>query len=240
MKNKFYFKRFCALERYHAKETMRYGVLLFSIILGTYLVTCLLSYMGHTDSTLFVKRIGLLLFLFAPCLFERKMNSYNSVIDWMLPASVLEKYLHIWLKYYVITPVVIIVSSALLFAVNQSLPGNEPVIYETLMVDYSSVWLVAVFQPIFFTGYFFFEKRNFIYSLLISITLLLVSGVIISVMETFMPENMEINNLLTNPIYSIQLPKRYQMLITASTYAPILFAIGLWMSSYRLLKERNS
>lgn len=242
MKNKFSFNRFCALEQYYAKETIVFCVILFSIISGTYLITLYLNISENIDSAPFVKRIGLLLFLFSPCIFERRMNSYNSILDFMLPSSVFEKYLHIWIKYYLISPMVIVLSIMLMFFLNKILINDNAFSYETINTfrfDYSFIWLIAVFQPVFFTGYFFFKKRFFIKSLCISFIIIIASVAIISIMEYFIPDGVVINNLLANPIYSVPLSKEFDFLINISTFFPLVFVIGLWISSYMLFKEKE-
>lgn len=242
MNNKFSLKRFCALEKYYAKETIIFCVILFSIITGTYIITLYLNVSENVDSAPFVKRIGLLLFLFSPCIFERRMNSYNSILDFMLPSSVFEKYLHIWIKYYLISPIVIISSILLMFFITRTFLSEDIFTYKvmsTLNFDYSFIWLTAVFQPVFFTGFFFFRKRFFLKSLFASIITVIISVTIISAMGYFIPENVEINNLLANPIYSIPLSEKFHLLIKISTFFPLLFVASLWVSSYILFKEKE-
>jgi hypothetical protein len=242
MNRYFNFRRFFALEKYYAKETIIFCILLFSIIAGTYIITLYLNVSESIDSAPFVKRIGLLLFMFSPCLFEKRMNSYNSVLDFMLPSSVLEKYLHLWIKYYIISPMVITLSVILMFFITKILFGGQMFVNEVLSAfsfDYSFIWLIAVFQPVFFTGYFLFKKKFFLKSLTSSLIIIIISVTIISLMEYFIPEGVEINNLLANPIYNFPLSDEHQFAIEVSTFFPLIFVVGLWISSYMLFKEKE-
>lgn len=242
MNDIFSIKRFKALEKYYAKETLWFCFLLFSIMAGTYLVAFYLNLAENMESAPFVKRIGLLLYMFSPCLFEKKLDSYNSMLDFLLPSSAFEKYLHIWLKYYLITPVMIILSTFFLFTITGMLQEGDLFVHEiltTFSFDYSFIWMITVFQPVFFTGYFLFKKRPFLMSFLSTVALIFSSGLLISMLNFLIPEKVEINNWLSNPIYSFPVYGAYRFFIPATTFFPIVFVVALWITSYRLLKEKE-
>lgn len=242
MNNRFSLSRFKTLERYHAKENVWFCLLLFAIASGTYLIAFYLNLAENMQTAPFIKRIGLLIYMLAPCLFERPLNSYHSTIDFLLPCSTIEKYLHLWLKYCLVTPVILILSTLFLFTVSRLFQGSDLFIRDvcgSFSFDYSFICMTTVFQPIFFTGYFLFKKKALLKSLLSIIAFLLTSTLFISLLEYLLPEKIEINNLLANPIYNFPVSGTYSFLIHASTFFPIIFVIGMWITSYRLLKEKE-
>lgn len=238
----FSLSRFKTLEQYHAKESLLFCLLLFTIISGTYLIAFYLNQAENMETAPFIKRIGLLVYMLSPCLFERKLNSYNSTLEFLLPCSPFEKYLHLWLKYCLATPVVILLSTLFLLTASRIGQGGDLFIRDllgTFSGDYSFLWMTAVFQPVFFTGYFFFRKKALLQSLLSTIAILLTSAILVSLLAGILPEKVEINNLLANPIYSFPVSGKYSFLIQASTFFPVFFVVGMWIASYRLLKEKE-
>ena len=105
----FNLKRFLLLEQYKRNETGRH--LLWSAAVVSFIcILCILydinrggSYYGkHTSATEF-SRYVLWFILIAPCLLETNFSKRSSTLDILLPASAFEKFLHIWIKYLLLT-----------------------------------------------------------------------------------------------------------------------------------------
>lgn len=242
MNNRFCFSRFKMLEKYHAKESLLFCLLLCAILSGVYLIAYYLNQAENMETAPFIKRIGLLVYMLAPCLFERPLNSYNSTLEFLLPCSTEEKYLHLWLKYCLVTPGVLILSALFLFTVTGLFQGGDLFMRDilgTFALDHSFLWMTTVFQPVFFTGYFLFKKRVLLKSLASTIALFLTTALLIGLLEYMVPAKVEINNALANPIYNFPVSATYRFLIHLSTFFPVCFVVGMWIVSYRLLKEKE-
>ena len=116
----FNLKRFFLLEQYKKQETGRHLLWSAGIVLGICLLCMMYDinkgssyYIEHTQA-FSLSRYVLWFLCIAPCLLEINITKQTSTLYLLMPASVFEKFLHLWMKYILIIPLFCILLIAVL------------------------------------------------------------------------------------------------------------------------------
>jgi len=230
---------FNILERYYAKRTLQIIFVTICLITTTFIISLFMYTTMQSGSTGLIRGVCILLFIFAPCLFEKQIDSYNSTIDFLLPASQIAKYMHFWVRYYIIVPATIILSLVVLFSISDIVSSGNHLLAGIFTKDQSGIWLAILLQPVCFTSYFLY-KKNIILKTLVSIIVVLLScALVILAISSILPNLANVSNLLTNPLFVTPPDKEHIWLLTLSQFFPIPYILGLWITSYQLMKERG-
>ena len=214
----FNLKRFFLLEQYKKQETGRHLLWSAGIVLGICLLCMMYDinkgssyYIEHTQA-FSLSRYVLWFLCIAPCLLEINITKQTSTLYLLMPASVFEKFLHLWMKYILIIPLFCI----LLIAV---LKG----IFNLSGIDYLQ-YFGSQIKP-----YIIQKDQMLTYSLL--------QGTLCSPADT---KGYWLSNIIAYPIYNFPMSSTGEAVIAFCNYAtPALFTIGTWISSYFLLKEKQ-
>ena len=106
----FNLKRFFLLEQYKKQETGRHLLWSAGIVLGICLLCMMYDinkgssyYIEHTQA-FSLSRYLLWFLCIAPCLLEINITKQTSTLYLLMPASVFEKFLHLWMKYLLVLP----------------------------------------------------------------------------------------------------------------------------------------
>lgn len=250
----FNLKRFLLLEQYNLQETCKH-LLWSACIVFSICLLCILFDLNHgavyvssqSSATSFVKyTIGFL--LIAPCLLETNLTKRNSTLYILLPASVFEKFLHIWIKYLLLLPVF----CALLILCLKGLFSLTDITYLNIfsrdiasyIISKDYIITFSILQATFFIGYFGFKRQLLLKSLAISVAIFSICMGIILLIITLMPEKAPecywVDNLGTWPRTNYPLSATTLAIVNFCNYAvPICFVLGSWISSYFLLKEKQ-
>lgn len=250
----FNLKRFLLLEQYNLQETCKHLLWSACIVLSICLL-CILFDLNHgaaylskqSSATSFVKYTVWFL-LIAPCLLETNLTKRNSTLYILLPASVFEKFLHIWIKYLLLLPVF----CALLILCIKGMFSLTDITYLNIfsrdIASYitSKDYIVtfSILQATFFIGYFGFKRQLLLKSLAISVAIFSICLGIVLLIITLMPEKASegywVDNLGTWPHTNYPLSTTTLAIVNFCNYAaPICFVLGSWISSYFLLKEKQ-
>ena len=251
MKDIFSFKRFTLLERYKLPETLLHSLFFIIIVTGIYFSLLFFDaygWHGMYGYGSLVVLLTVLILAIAPCLFENSLNKYNSVFDFTLPASTFEKFLQLYLKYVILIPVLCLGIIWLLNSVISSLEIsglNEFTSVVSRIISIKGELMVYIMlQPIYFTGYFLFRNRVLIKSIVTSIFLSVFVSIIMNEMSHYlMPGNhgIKIDNVLSfSPVFSFPLSESSEIILRICNYGgPIIYLLGLWITSYFLLREKE-
>ncbi len=197
----------------------------------------------------FLPIFGLGLIVCGAPFINKNLSKANSVSFLSTPASTFEKWLLLWCKSAVITPVLVVGTILLL---DQISPIRT--LGEIISTDYIPVRIhfIYAFQSIFFLGYIYFKERTLVKSGIVIPILFtfayMVSKVIIS---QFYPEIIKVNDSL-NMFSILAFNGFYQQTTdtfveTGTTIAydiclwviKLIFPVGLWVLSYIKLRERE-
>ena len=251
MKDIFSFKRFTLLERYKLPETLLHSLFFIIIVTGIYfsLLFCkALGWHGIYGYGSLVVSLTVLMLAIAPCLFENSLNKYNSIFDFTLPASTFEKYLHLYLKYVILIPVLCLGIIWILNSVISSLKisglNEFTSVVSRIISIKGELMIYIMLQPVFFTGYFLFSNRVLIKSIVTSIFISIFVGIIMNEMSNYlMPEahGIKIDNILSfSPIFNFPLSESSELMLRICNYGgPIIYLLGLWITSFFLLREKE-
>jgi len=251
MKDTFSFKRFTQLQRYKFPETLLHSLFFIIIVTGIYfsLLFCdAHGWHGTYGYGYLVVVLTVLILAIAPCLFENSLNKYNSIFDFTLPASTFEKFLHLYLKYVILIPVLClgiiwILNSVMSILEISGLNEFTSVVSRIISIK-GELMIYIMLQPVFFTGYFLFSGMVLIKSIVTSIFLSVFIGISMDeISNCLMPEihGIKIDNVLSfSPIFSFPVSGFPEILLRVCNYAgPIIYLLGLWITSYFLLREKE-
>jgi len=249
MKDIFSFKRFAQLERYKLQETLLHCLYFIIIVTGIYffLLFCKAQgWNGMSDSL--VVSLTILMLVIAPCLFENSLNKYNSIFDFTLPASTFEKFIHLYLKYVILIPVMCL---GIIWILNSVMSGLEIPGLNELTSEFSRIisikeelMVYIALQPVFFTGFFLFRNKVLIKSIMASTIISLFIGIIITeIINQLIPEShgIKMNNILSFwPTFNFSLTESSEIIWRICNYGgPIIYLLGLWITSFFLLREKE-
>lgn len=160
-------KRFCKLEKRNLSFSRMQYLYILAGFTGVYLLSMLLKVWADFSLSGFIYAGAFIVIMCGPCLFEKSRSKYTGIFEFILPASTLEKYLSIWLRYVVFIPA----SIGLLILVLNALTGLIPVeaIQEHargMVVDFSpsverSIIIILSTQATYLAGYFYFKRYAF-------------------------------------------------------------------------------
>ena len=184
MKDVFSFKRFLMLERYKFPETKIHSLLFIIIVTGIYFLLLFCEIQDrHSRYGSLVVSLTILMLAVSPCLFENPLNKYNSIFDFTLPVSVFEKFMHLYLKYVILIPILcwgtIWVFNSIISVIGLTELNEFTSVISRIVFIKEEFMVYIMLQPIFFTGYFLFKNRVLIKSIMASILISLFIGIII-------------------------------------------------------------
>jgi hypothetical protein len=180
---------------------------------------------------------------------NKNLNRANSVPFLTTPASSFEKWLLIWSKTVLITPILVLGTILLL---NQISPIHT--IKEIFDPQYitEKIHFMFALQSVFFLGYIYFKERVLVKAA-IAITMLFILAYLISkvIISQFYPEITGVVNSLN--LFSIldfhgfYQPTTLSYIETGNTTVyriclwiiKLIFPLGLWVLSYIKLRERE-
>lgn len=249
MKDVFSFKRFIMLERYKLPETKIHSLFFIIIVTGIYFLLLFCEIQDrHSRYGSLVVSLTILMLAVSPCLFENPLNKYNSIFDFTLPASVFEKFMHLYLKYVILIPILcwgtIWVFNSIISVIGLTELNEFTSVISRIVFIKEEFMVYIMLQPVFFTGYFLFKNRVLIKSIMASILISLFIGIIIiEIMNNLIPEThgIQINNILSfSPTFNIPLSGSAEIILKICNYAgPIIYFSGLWITSFFLFKEKE-
>ena len=131
MNETFNLKRFLLLERYKRAETGKHLLWSGTIVLSI-CILCILydinrggSYYGKFTSADNLCQYILYFLFAAPCLLETNLSKHTATLDILLPASTFEKFMHIWIKYFLLFPIFCVSIGIVLLAASL-MPDTSP------------------------------------------------------------------------------------------------------------------
>lgn len=249
----FNLKRFFLLEQYKKLETGKHLLWSAGIVLGICLLCMMYDinkgssyYIKHTQA-LSLSRYVLWFLCIAPCLLEMNITKQTSTLYLLMPASVFEKFLHLWMKYILIIPLFCILLIAVLKGIF-NLSGINYLQYfgsqiEPYIIQKDQMLTYSLLQGIFFIGCIAFKRQKLISSfimLCLCLSALLSIGAFTYLCSPADTKGYWLSNIIAYPIYNFPMSSTGEAVIAFCNYAtPALFTIGTWISSYFLLKEKQ-
>ena len=248
----FNLKRFFLLEQYKKQETGRHLLWSAGIVLGICLLCMMYDinkgssyYIEHTQA-FSLSRYLLWFLCIAPCLLEINITKQTSTLYLLMPASVFEKFLHLWMKYLLVLPLfcflLITGIKGLLILSGTSYLQHFGSHIEFHLIEQDQILSCSLMQGIFFLGCIAFKRQKLINSFIVLCScFILIFGIILS-MTLWEPADSHgywIANI-AYPIYNFPISSTSEAIIAFCNYGtPVLFSIGIWISSYFLLKEKQ-
>lgn len=245
-------ERFLLLEKYKKQETIKHLLWSGVTILGICLITFMIDinkggefYSYHTSGNDFLC-YTLYFLCIAPCLLENNITKQNSVFDLLLPVSTFGKFMHIWLKYLLLLP---IFSLILMLAIISllTLIGTDYTIrfaHDIAQLSKAQLFTLILLHGCFFIGYFGFKRQSLLKSFCLFVACTLFTYILAFASTSILPDDRQgyaiISHMISYPIYNFPLsPTATSALIVCNYAAPVLFMIGIWISGYLLLKEKQ-
>lgn len=250
----FNLKRFLLLERYKKQETGKHLFWTAGAILGICFL-CMMydinrggSYYSQQTQASSIWIYMMWFLCIAPCLLEKSITKDSSTLYLLLPASAFEKFLHLWIKYYLMLPICSILMLSVLKGAF-SLTGIEylqhfgdAITFHEIQKD--QILTLCLLQGIFFAGCIAFKQKKllkafgvFCLGIMLSIGIIgLLSWCVVSG-ET---QGYWMNSIASFPTYNFPISPATEAIVNFCNYAaPVSFIIGIWVSSYFLLKEKQ-
>lgn len=255
MNEAFNLKRFLQLECYKRNETGKH-LLWSTIIVLSIHALCILydinrgdSYSDAHTSAVQLHQYIIWFIIAAPCLLETPLNKRTSTIYMLLPVSVFEKFLHIWIKYLLILPIYCALLTCCIAGLF-SLSGNDFLqLFAAHIIPHEipkqQILPMAILHFSAFIGYVYFRKQILLKSFGIFIATIACCMGITLIIISFMPDNETpgnywVNNIVSWPDTNYPLSATAQFIINLCNYAaPICLLFGSWISCYFLLKEKQ-
>lgn len=253
MNTTFNLKRFFLLEKYKKQETGKHLLWSAGVVLGICILYMMYdinkgaSFYTEQTQAASLSRYTLWFLCIAPCLLEASISKHNSTLYLLLPASALEKFIHLWLKYILILPLfcaLIIVALKGVFMLSgidylQHF-GN---LIEPYVVNKGQLLTYSLLQGIFFIGCIAFKRQKMISSFIVVCLCLIIMLGLTALMTICAPADSHgywMSNIIAYPIYNFPVSPTGEAIIAFCNYAtPLLFIIGTWVSVYFLLKEKQ-
>lgn len=254
MNRTFNLKRFLLLERYKGLETGKHLLWSGGIVLSI-CVLCILydinrggSYYGKFTSAGNLCQYILYFLFAAPCLLETNLSKHTATLDMLLPASTFEKFMHIWIKYFLLLPifcVLVLLCLKIIFLISSNffLQFFAEYIFPC-EIKKEQILTYCILQSVCFTGFFAFKRQLLLKSFAVFVIIIAISiGIVLlaaSLMPDTRPEGYWLNNITAWPKTNYPLSATTQAIVTFCNYAaPICVVLGSWISSYFLLKEKQ-
>ncbi len=249
----FNLKRFFLLEQYKKQETGRHLLWSTGIVLGICLLCMMYDinkgssyYIEHTQG-LSLGRYVLWFLCIAPGLLEINITKQTSTLYLLLPASAFEKFLHLWMKYLVILPffcillIIVIKGVFILSGIDYLQHFSSRIGFYMMQKDQMLAY--SLLQGTFFLGCIAFKRQKLINSFIVLCScFILFFGVIFLSMALWEPADSHgywVANI-AYPIYNFPISSTSEAIIAFCNYGtPVLFSIGIWISSYFLFKEKQ-
>lgn len=248
----FNLKRFCLLEQYKKRETYKHLLWSAAVVLGICLLCMMYDinrgisyYAEHTQAISFSHYI-LCFLCVAPCLLEANISKHSSTLYWLLPASVFEKFLHLWIKYLLILPLfctllIIVIKGMFILSGIDYLQhfGNHIKLYP---IRNDQILAFSLLQGIFFIGCIAFKRQKLMKSFIVLCCCFIIFFGIVAFVGLWEPAGNHgywVANI-AYPEYNFPISSTAQRIIAFCNYAtPALFSIGIWISAYFMLKEKQ-
>lgn len=250
----FNLKRFLLLERYKKQETGKHLLWSTAIILFICILCILYDlnrgefYFGKHTSATYLSHYVIYFLLVAPCLLETGLTKRTATLYIMLPASIFEKFLHIWIKYLIVLPIY----CALLLVCLKGILSLSGIgflqFFAAHIVPYEihkfQILTTVILHSAAFLGYFAFTRQIILKSFALFVAVIAVNMGIVMIMVVLMPderpEGYWMDNIVTWPSTNYPLSATAQAIVAFCNYAaPICVLFGTWVSSYLLLKEKQ-
>ncbi|GAB6007973.1 hypothetical protein [Dysgonomonas reticulitermitis] len=214
-----------------------------------FIVAKLLDSTWEFKFTNFLPIFGLGLIVCGVPFINKNLNKANSVSFLSTPASNFEKWLLMWCKSVVITPILVIGTILLL---DQISPIQT--LDEIISTDYipERIHFIYAFQSVFFFGYIYFKERSLVKSGIIIPVLFMLAYILSKVIiSQFYPEiigvvdSLNIFEILNfNGFYQQTTDSFIETGTTVAYYIclwiiKLIFPLGLWVLSYIKLRERE-
>ena len=163
-----------------------------------------------------------------------------------MPASVFEKFLHLWMKYLLVLPLFcfLLITSikGLLILSGTDYLQHFGSHIEFHLIEKDQILSCSLMQGTFFLGCIAFKRQKLINSFIVLCScFILIFGIILSITlwEPADSHGYWIANI-AYPIYNFPISSTSEAIIAFCNYGtPVLFSIGIWISSYFLLKEKQ-
>lgn len=246
-------KRFFLLERYKMPETSKHLLWSTIIVVSICALTMLFdinrgeNFTSQHSSGANISRYTLWFLLIAPCLLEANLTKRNSILYILLPGSMFEKFLHIWVKYTILLPafcaLIIVCLKGLLSMTDITYLHHFATDISNYCISKDQAVAYSILQSAFFTGYFRFKKQSLLKSFTACVLIIVICFGIIVIIMSALPDDTQgyqFNNIVTWPETNIPLSPAGGAIILFCNYAaPICLVLGSWISSYFLLKEKQ-
>jgi hypothetical protein len=189
------------------------------------------------DSAAHIAGLLFLAFVFAPWLLDLPKDDFTEETEALLPASIFEKFMHYWLRYYIIIPLTLIFSYVIVLLIMNI---DITTAWNILDKELPTLWKTMIMQPILFTSGFIFRSNSKLNSVL-TIVIMFAICILVVVFFTWIIPRMGINvdNFLYNPIFHKPLSHKSAMIVSHLWLLYLPYIISLWITSYYFLKEKE-
>ncbi|MCD8183595.1 MAG: hypothetical protein LUE99_11535 [Bacteroides sp.] len=181
---------------------------------------------------------------------EKNITKDNSTAYLLLPASIFEKFLHLWIKYYILLPVLSILLLSVLkgiFALTGieflQYFGNAIMLHE---VHEDQILFLCLLQGIFFASCIAFKQKKLLKAFAAFCLSILLCFGIVGLLSLIIYHNVTdnqqywMNSIISFPTYNFPAPPATEAIVNFCNYAaPAAFIVGIWVSSYFLLKGKQ-
>jgi len=250
----FNINRFVNLEKRNILLSKMQYIYIIGALTGLYLLSMLLHILTESNFSEFIFAIAYVVIIGGPCFFEKSITKHRSVFDFILPVSVLERFLSVWLKYVIILPLCIFLVILALNLLTGLIPVESVQQHTADMAlrkfDFAFVHKILAMQSIFMAGYFYFKKYAFAKTTLI-LLLVFVLLTFIGVLFGYFflkGETMSFNaNMGHDESYNVgyDLGRSIKMtelksggfIDAVNVIIGTIFPLGMWVVSYFKLRE---
>ncbi|WP_221412174.1 hypothetical protein [Dysgonomonas sp. 25] len=186
----------------------------------------------------------------APGFFEKGMQKNNSVFDFILPGSTVEKYLVMLVNYVVLLP---LLCFAIVFLLVQLLSVIPMDVFNNIgdsllfidKVTWGGYLKMLAFQSFFLTGYMYFKRYSFLKTLLIIVGVFIFFQALSMIAGMIVFGNMEDFSQASQYSMFMEMERldSFQRMESFTEVLPLILAIcfpfGLWVVSFFKLREKE-
>jgi hypothetical protein len=148
---------------YYLKQNMKTSAMQFMYMAIAFISICLLDLAARNDIASFFYHVGFeyravlsFLIIFAPCM-EKNINKQNSIFNFILPISNIERFLYLFLKYMVLLPLMLWLI-CYLYEAALDFFGYERMVYAD-RYSYTNIQWKMSLQAVSFLCYLYFRKQ---------------------------------------------------------------------------------
>lgn len=246
----FNINRFAKFTRTYAETHSKQYLFALSIA-GGFAIICILLYFLFAPLGIFlssfINNLCYIVIALTPCFFAKSIEKNNSIFDFTLPASSLEKFIVTLLNYVVFIPALTLLGVAVITQLAALIPNEGSAqLLDTVslssLFNMKSLYITFIFQSFFWVGYHYFKRFSFIKTSLILLALMICLLIVTTVMPFIMLNDANITGHHSfdfgEVIVNSSVMDKIEQAISIPKYIiATLIPAGLWIVCFLKIRE---